>query len=1049
MKKKLLVALIVSLFAISTSSAFKIVYKSTGVGQPIHENITREALRGISLFLEDGTAAKLNEEFIGALVEENTENDEAGLDYGQLHFDNSRLKDSAAFVWRSKLAAVQAFRFGNTEVLLQNSIYIDGNSIQVNLGSAMHTIQDFFAHSTWVEINESRLGVTSSLPVPQIGGVENPFISGTFSALEILDIEPTLDAVGKTIDDKVCNSFGVANPAATLTSAYYDYQMSDMPFNLLQRTIDNGASTDGWRSSYVTAATANVRTNTTNKISWPLGRCVHGGDASDAKGINKDQSDRLGFTQARSAALHATQAFMLDYLAQAKVLASENKNSACSLILDCEPPIINQPASGTQTGAGTTNSNLTALGLFPTKPTQFSAIFTGSTETYGNVNGALINVTSKDWPTRMLSYSFEGTPCEVIRPYPLNGLSDQLADKVICPSTHVGPGKLIVFQTALPVSPSETPLPAKKILHTATLTINDVPPAIADFQPKVATINQPTTFTVAGTNLPATAELSISGGGFCATPTVPNVDPSTGFKQTCTPSGSEGTRSISVLSQAGGAAIGAAQTISVSAAPVVNPPSAGNIFFEEFNAVNANGTIGGANSSIWQRYAFSGGVCNSPPSSINNIVVSGGQITFGNCNYIQTNVNKTFSGDRYVIEGRFAGTSGGRNTYIALIENDSTVNQTSPANQIFIGDTNYSATALPGVYVYQVKNSAFVTDTRGLMPSTSSFKEYRITIEGANVKIERGDSLANLTEIATTTLNSSVSGKIYALRIGTAGSPYYPGVFDWVRVSTASLPVTTGILNPANGHRYEVITCGTWTQCDSAARAKGGNLVTIRNAAENAWLVANLIPSANSVYGLWTGATDQNQEGTFNWSSGEPLSYTNWNVNEPNNGTANGRPSENYVHILKGNNWEGKWNDFPDNGENFVTQAIVEYSLSGTFSVAAINSAGTLFTVPAGASSCQFNASGTWNNGPSVYTAIGDVNISPSQYPSQYTWPMSTSPFFALIALKSGQPTYIGNQGTLAVTGGQSVYFVANDSYYSNSFAIDNSGALSVSYQCQ
>lgn len=246
-----------------------------------------------------------------------------------------------------------------------------------------------------------------------------------------------------------------------------------------------------------------------------------------------------------------------------------------------------------------------------------------------------------------------------------------------------------------------------------------------------------------------------------------------------------------------------------------------------------------------------------------------------------------------------------------------------------------------------------------------------------------------------------------------------------------------GLLNPANGHRYEVITCGAWNQCDAAARAKGGNLVTIRNSAENTWLLANIFnPSSNVMFiGLFkTGST-------WSWSSGEPVAFTAWLPGNPDNYLGN----QNYVHLSSGNLL---WDDVADAFYGPATQAIVEYSNSGTLSVAANLSTGTQFTVPAGATSCTFNASGTWNNATSSYTAVGDINTMPSQWPNYYTWPMSTSPFFSLIALKSGVPFYIGNQATLSVTSGQSISFVANDSYYSNSFAVDNTGALSVSYNC-
>jgi hypothetical protein len=180
---------------------------------------------------------------------------------------------------------------------------------------------------------------------------------------------------------------------------------------------------------------------------------------------------------------------------------------------------------------------------------------------------------------------------------------------------------------------------------------------------------------------------------------------------------------------------------------------------------------------------------------------------------------------------------------------------------------------------------------------------------------------------------------------------------------------------------------------------------------------------------------------TWSWSSGEPVTYTAWRPGTPDNFGGN----QNFVHLSTG---YGQWDDVADAFYGAATQAIVEYiPQSSTFAVPANSSTGTQFIVPAGATNCTFNASGTWMNSTSNYTPAGDTNTMPSQWPSYYTWPMSTSPFFSLIALKSGAPFYIGSQATLSVTSGQSVSFVANDSYYSTSFT-DNSGALSVSYNC-
>ncbi|MCB9881252.1 MAG: hypothetical protein H6834_05630 [Planctomycetes bacterium] len=55
---------------------------------------------------------------------------------------------------------------------------------------------------------------------------------------------------------------------------------------------------------------------------------------------------------------------------------------------------------------------------------------------------------------------------------------------------------------------------------------------------------------------------------------------------------------------------------------------------------------------------------------------------------------------------------------------------------------------------------------------------------------------------------------------------------------------------------------------------------------------------------LWIGLNDVANEGTFVWSSGEPLGFTRWGAGEPNGST-----SENYVHIAAWPWIGGFWND--------------------------------------------------------------------------------------------------------------------------------------------
>ena len=131
------------------------------------------------------------------------------------------------------------------------------------------------------------------------------------------------------------------------------------------------------------------------------------------------------------------------------------------------------------------------------------------------------------------------------------------------------------------------------------------------------------------------------------------------------------------------------------------------------------------------------------------------------------------------------------------------------------------------------------------------------------------------------------------------------------------------LINPSNNHRYELITCGTWSLCRDAAIAKGGNLVTIRNQAENDWLTTTLIQQAKPDFAVWIGFTDAGHEGNWTWASGEVKPYSNWYPGEPNN-SGN---VENYAIIYNSGEYKDKWNDV-QNDYPYVTKAVVEYPSS-------------------------------------------------------------------------------------------------------------------------
>jgi hypothetical protein len=93
----------------------------------------------------------------------------------------------------------------------------------------------------------------------------------------------------------------------------------------------------------------------------------------------------------------------------------------------------------------------------------------------------------------------------------------------------------------------------------------------------------------------------------------------------------------------------------------------------------------------------------------------------------------------------------------------------------------------------------------------------------------------------------------------------------------------------------------TWAEASAACAARGGALVTVSNAEENAFLVA--IGASDA----WLGYTDAAVEGTFVWASGQSP-YTSWGMAQPDDAGGN----EDCATLLA----DGTWNDAPCDGKH-------------------------------------------------------------------------------------------------------------------------------------
>lgn len=98
-----------------------------------------------------------------------------------------------------------------------------------------------------------------------------------------------------------------------------------------------------------------------------------------------------------------------------------------------------------------------------------------------------------------------------------------------------------------------------------------------------------------------------------------------------------------------------------------------------------------------------------------------------------------------------------------------------------------------------------------------------------------------------------------------------------------------------NGHTYYLLEDANWYEANAAAKAMGGDLVTVNDAAENNFVRFNVAQFDGSIRHTWLGLNDQYNEGTFSWNDADPSAYRAWISSEPNGGVG-----ENFVAMFRG-----------------------------------------------------------------------------------------------------------------------------------------------------
>ena len=90
------------------------------------------------------------------------------------------------------------------------------------------------------------------------------------------------------------------------------------------------------------------------------------------------------------------------------------------------------------------------------------------------------------------------------------------------------------------------------------------------------------------------------------------------------------------------------------------------------------------------------------------------------------------------------------------------------------------------------------------------------------------------------------------------------------------------MINPENDHAYKKIACDSWEDAKAKAETEGAYLVAINDEAEQKWL-ESLYPE--KVF-FWIGLRVPEKGASWQWDSGESLTYANWGAaGRPDNRT--------------------------------------------------------------------------------------------------------------------------------------------------------------------
>ncbi|MDZ8054558.1 MAG: HET-C-related protein [Aulosira sp. ZfuVER01] len=218
---------------------------------PIHEAITREALAATQPVINN-EKLQFSQRAIQQIVDANKDTDQpVNQADTEKHFDGEDFLGGSKRLIRLKERSI-------TKVIDSDP---EASSARKDLGGALHTLQDFYAHSNWVEMGHSSPNINTKLGREEFSGADKN--------------TPTCPQDPSTLGGAGLNQ---------LTSGYF--------------LISQGL------------------------CGVPTGKCRHGVPVLCPTGLNKDDDSRQGFSNARALAVDATKEFLNQIFSDSRMVGN-------------------------------------------------------------------------------------------------------------------------------------------------------------------------------------------------------------------------------------------------------------------------------------------------------------------------------------------------------------------------------------------------------------------------------------------------------------------------------------------------------------------------------------------------------------------------------------------------------------------------------------------------------------------------------------------------------------------------------------------------------